>query len=114
MTWRKPLTVLIMIFILLDKLAHHDVVGNAHACFGSYLYDRQQVVKFNGSLSAWGSVSVGVPQGSTLGPLSFSIFMNNLPSVVDHAQINMHANDIELHCCGDDLQTVQSNLKSDL
>ena len=41
------------------------------------------------------------------------IVFNDLPSVVHHARINMYADDTELHCCGDDLQTVQSNLQSD-
>ena len=49
-----------------------------------------------------------------LGLLLFSIFVNDLPSVVDHAQINMYAHDTELHCCGEDLQSVQNDLQSDL
>ena len=100
--------------ILLDKLAHYGVVGDAHAWFKSYLCGRQQAVKFDGCLSAWGSVGVGVPQGSILGRLLFSIFVNDLPSVVDHAQINMYADDTELHSCGEDLQSVQNDLQSDL
>ena len=40
--------------------------------------------------------------------------MNGLPPVVDHAQINMYADDIELHCCGEDLHSVQNDLQSDL
>ena len=34
--------------ILLDKLAHYGVVGNAHALFESYLCGCQQTVKFDG------------------------------------------------------------------
>ena len=33
---------------------------------------------------------------------------------MDHAEINMYADDAELHCCGVNLQDVQSNLQSDL
>ena len=61
--------------ILLDKLTHYDVVGDAHAWSESYLCGQQQSVKFNGSLSKWGSVGVGVLQGSLLGPLLFSILI---------------------------------------
>ena len=100
--------------ILLDKLTHYGVVGNAHSWFESYLCGRQQAVKFGGCLSAWGSVRVGVPQGLILGPLLFSIFVNDLPSVVNYAQLNMYADDTELHCCGEDLQSVQDDLQSDL
>ena len=37
--------------ILLDKLAHHGVVGDMYGWFESYLCGCQQLVRFNGSLS---------------------------------------------------------------
>ena len=54
-------------------------------------------------MSEWGAISVGVPQGSILGllrvpgPLLFSVYVNDLPTVVKHSQMKMYADDTELH-----------------
>ena len=89
-------------------------LGDAHAWLENYLCGHQQAVKFDDSLSAWGSVKVGIPQGSILGSLLFSVFVIDLPNVVDHAQINMYADDTALHCCGEDLWNIQNDLQFDL
>jgi len=70
-------------------------------------------MKYGGFLSEWSSVEIGVPQGSILGPLLFSIFVNDLLVIVEHANVNMYADDTKLHCCGEDIQQVESNLQSD-
>ena len=69
---------------------------------------------FQGSASNWGTVHAGVPQGSILGPLLFSIYMNDLPSVVHGSQPNMYCDDMELHCSSGDLLSAQCGLQSDL
>ena len=100
--------------ILLTKLRQYGIVGSTYLWFKSYLFNRQQRVSFQGHLSEWGVVSVGVPQGSILGPLLFSIYVNNLPTVVRHSQLNMFADDTELHLSGRDLSSVQQDFQCDL
>jgi len=100
--------------ILLSKLAYYGVVGDSLVWFASYLSRRWQRVCFQGVASEWGVVHVGVPQGSILGPLLFSIYMNDLPSVTQDCQLNMYCDDMELHYSSGDLLLAQSGLQSDL
>ena len=57
------------------------------------MIDDSVLSTYDGSLSSWGSIGVGVLQGSILGPLLFSLFVNDLPNVVDHTCVNMYADD---------------------
>ena len=82
--------------------------------FASYLSCRQQKVCIWGLSSAWGEVYTGVPQGSILGPLLFSIYMNDLPKVVQNCELNLYADDMEMHCSNADLSHAEHDLQEDL
>ena len=56
-----------------SKLKFYGFQGASYDLIHNYLSDRQQVL-FNGNFSDWGTVSIGVPQGSILGPLLFALY----------------------------------------
>ena len=62
--------------ILLGKLEHLGLRGAPLDLLKSYLSNRKQYVVFNGKESQHYDVTVGVPQGSILGPLLFLLFLS--------------------------------------
>ena len=65
--------------LLLDKLKVYGVAGETMKWFQSYLADRHQLVYLGGCVSDMALMKHGVPQGSILGPLFFTVFINDLP-----------------------------------
>ena len=70
--------------ILLSKLEYYGIRGITLCWFRSYLECRKQFVSYNDSMAELKSITVGVLQGSMLGPLLFSIYIND---IVDCSQV---------------------------
>ena len=75
--------------------------------FGSYLTGRTQSVSVNGVRSAPGAVNCSMPQGSSLGPLGFISYTDDVVVVFDH-------NDVRHHLFADDKQVYTSTKIADI
>ncbi|KAK6303464.1 hypothetical protein J4Q44_G00259180 [Coregonus suidteri] len=58
------------------------------------------------------AVSMGVPQGSILGPTLFSVYMNDVALAAGDSQIHLYADDTILYTSGPSLDTVLTNLQT--
>ena len=87
--------------ILLDRLnVYYGLSELALGWFKSYLSGRTHSVKVGSTLSHPAALHYGVPQGSVLGPILFSLYTNPIGSIIhSHSSINYHfyADDTQLY-----------------
>lgn len=63
----------------------------------SYLMQRCQKVVIDGHFSSFRTIDCGVPQGSVLGPILFSLYINDLHTVLKHCVCHLFADDVQLY-----------------
>ena len=93
---------------LLNKLLELGMDGLTLDWFRSYLTERRQCVKLNNLISNTLPITYGVPQGSILGPILFSVYINDISDIVN-CGIVLYADDTVIFHHDNDV--LQSNLR---
>ena len=98
--------------ILIHKLKALGVSKVSLAWFQSYLISRFQRTVIGQATFCNRHISVGVPQGSILGPLLFSIYINDLPTCLKHTSVTLFADDTALYRSTELQQILNEDLAS--
>ena len=79
--------------VLMSKLADLQLPGNIYNWIGAFLFDRQQVCRFNGVVSELQSFNLGFVQGSGLGPTLFLVLASDLNTLSSNNELIKFAGD---------------------
>ena len=97
--------------ILLTKLNNYGIQGVAYTLIRSYLDNRQQFVSVNQIQSNLKPIRVGVPQGLSLGPMFFLIYINDLHNSLE-SELKVFADDTCLLVKGSNSGQLETNLNT--
>ena len=98
---------------LLFKLERHGIDGSALQWFRNFLTGRMQRVVLRGTCSSWSPVLSGVPHGTILGPVLFTLYVNDISSGI-LSTVKLYADDTKVYREISDIARDTSVFQSDL
>ena len=99
---------------LLPKFPIYGIKNKELCWFESNLFGRKQIVSYDGALSEIQAISCGVPQGSILGPLLFTLLINDINKNLRKCEMTLYADDSVLYVGGKTCDVIEEKLNSDL
>ena len=100
--------------ILVQKLEHYGFSGKFLELIMSFISNRHYFVSVNGMKSDTKTINIGVPQGSTLGPLLFLIYINDMCNSSSILEFLQFADDTTLTLSGPKLNTLTQLIETEL
>jgi len=100
--------------LLLYKLKLYGFSESLLLLLTNYLSNRSFMVQLNGARSDKNSITMGVPQGSILGPLLFILYINDLCLLKLRSKLALFADDTTVYFSGDSISYIASILTDDL
>ena len=96
--------------LLLRNLALYGLSNDTLHLISSFLSNREQLVFINTIKSDLFPAEYGIPQGSVLGPLLFSLYINHLPLFIK-ALCELFADDTTIHSSHSNLNNITGKYK---
>ena len=100
--------------ILIQKLNYYGIRGITNNWFSSYLQNRIQFVNINGFDPESNAICCGGPQGSTLGPLLFLIYINYLHFAMKYCKVHLFADNTNLLNFNNSIKKINKQVGQDL
>ena len=93
------------------KLEYYGFRGKFLDFLLSFIKDRKYFVNVNGTNSETKTVNIGVPQGSTLGPLLFLLYINDMECCSDILELSQFADDSTITYSSKNLETARTTIE---
>ena len=99
--------------ILIQNLTLYDIRRVANNCFPWCIRNRLHYVSINGFHSNLKHIHCGVPQGSILGRLLFSIYLNDLNRTTRYCSVHHFADDTNLSNYNNSVNRMKKHVTKD-